>query len=237
MPNKPDIVILCGGLGTRFQTVFSDRPKIMAPIHGRPFLDILLSTLTKQGYNRFILCTGHLSDVIEQYVKKSPYAPNVVISGEHERLGTAGAIKLAESKIKSDHFFVINGDTFCDIDLASLEASHIKKRNIYASMVLAAPKNRKDGGSVTIDLGNKNITSFAEKKQTSTNAFINAGVYLFHKKILNDIPKAANYSLEHDVFPTLVGKGLSGQITNKPVLDIGTPERYKDALAYFAKNT
>ena len=65
-----EIIVLCGGLGTRFNEVRNDIPKIMAPINGEPFIKILLDYLVKHHFTRIILATGHLSNVIEQYIKK-----------------------------------------------------------------------------------------------------------------------------------------------------------------------
>ena len=65
-----DVLILCGGLGTRFKDVRNDIPKALAPINGNPFIDLLLDDLVYQGFTRIILATGHLSNQIEQHVKQ-----------------------------------------------------------------------------------------------------------------------------------------------------------------------
>ena len=95
---KPDVLILCGGLGTRFREVREDIPKALAPIQGTPFIDLLLNDLVDQGFRRIILATGHLSSQLEQYVQQRREA-EYIISCEHKPLGTGGAIKLAELHI------------------------------------------------------------------------------------------------------------------------------------------
>ena len=64
------MLILCGGLGTRFKDVRNDIPKALAPINGKPFIDLLLDDLVYQGFTRIIFATGHLSNQIEQHVKQ-----------------------------------------------------------------------------------------------------------------------------------------------------------------------
>ena len=63
-----DVAILVGGLGTRLREVVKDKPKCLAPINGIPFIDILLDNFIEQGLNRFILCVGHLSEQIIEYL-------------------------------------------------------------------------------------------------------------------------------------------------------------------------
>ena len=92
-----DVLILCGGLGTRLRDVVKDKPKCLAPINGKPFIDLLLDDLVLQGFQRIVLATGHLSYQLEQHVKQRNDA-EYIISREPEPLGTAGAIKYINLK-------------------------------------------------------------------------------------------------------------------------------------------
>lgn len=230
-----DVVILCGGLGTRFRSVFSDRPKALAQIHEKPLLDIILSFFIQHGYQRCILCTGYLSEHIEKYYYKSPFAKYLFFSRETEPLGTGGAIKNAQDYITSENFFVINGDSYCDIDLPTFHDFHDQKERASISMVLASQKDREDAGNVLVDEDSDEITSFSEKTPSNQRKYINAGIYIFHKKILEYIPEKQNFSLEYSLFPKFINKGFYGFISNNEVIDIGTPERYERALKYFSK--
>ena len=107
---ETDVLILCGGLGTRFREVRKDIPKALAPIQGTSFIDLLLNDLVDQGFRRIILATGHISSQIEQYVKRRRDA-EYIISSEPKPLGTGGAIKLAEQHIRSDLILILNGDS------------------------------------------------------------------------------------------------------------------------------
>ena len=65
-----DTVILAGGLGTRLQPVLKDKPKCLAPINGRPFIDILLDNCIDQGLKKFILCVGYLRAQIVKHLSE-----------------------------------------------------------------------------------------------------------------------------------------------------------------------
>jgi len=115
--SKIDVAILCGGLGTRLKNVINDRPKSMAEINGTPFLDLLIDHIAKFGFKHFILCTGHMGETIEnRYAGKKP-AINIEISREIQPLGTGGALKNGSQLITSNPFLVVNGDSFCAVDL------------------------------------------------------------------------------------------------------------------------
>jgi len=235
--SKPiDVVILCGGLGTRFRSVSSDKPKALAQIHEKPLLDIILFFFLNHGYQKFILCTGHLSEKIEKYYQNSPFSKFVIFSREPRPLGTGGAIKNSENHITTENFFVANGDSFCDIDLPAFHDFHHEKKNAQISMVLAPQKDREDAGNVLLDEDSHSIISFAEKNQSKGKKYINAGIYIFHKKVLEHIPKEQNFSLEYSLFPQFINKGFYGFASDNQVIDIGTPDRYKKALQYFSEN-
>src|SRR5262249_45979954 len=61
---KPEVLVLCGGEGTRLRPVVGDRPKGLADIAGRAFLDILVDELLAQGFRRVVLCTGYGAEQI-----------------------------------------------------------------------------------------------------------------------------------------------------------------------------
>jgi NDP-sugar pyrophosphorylase family protein len=222
-----DVLVLAGGQGTRLRTIVSDRPKTMALINGRPFLDMLIGHLGGLGFYRFILCVGYMAEFIqEHYADTRETSREIAFSREAAALGTGGAVKNAEPLITSSSFLVFNGDSFCPVDLHRFIAFHRKKGSL-ASMVLAHAEAGDDFGSVTIDPLNK-IIGFQEKK-AAVSGWINAGVYLFEKKVLSRIPPDTAYSLEQDLFPQLAGGDFYGFPTTEKLVDIGTPGRFTEA--------
>ncbi|MFC1760950.1 NDP-sugar synthase [Planctomycetota bacterium] len=230
-----DVVILCGGLGTRLQGVAPNCPKPLVQISERPFLDLLIEQFRRFGFRRFILCTGHRGEMIRDYFIHLRESVDIVISHETYPMGTAGAVKNAESLIQSDPFIVTNGDSLCSMDLAAFYDFHESKR-ARLSMVLARSEDPEDYGSVHLN-ENGQISAFEEKQAYAKRGYISAGIYLFQKKVLDYIPADVRSSLEFDIFPRLVTlKGdCYGYDSQRPVIDIGTPQRLKKARQHLTQ--
>ena len=175
-----DVVILCGGMGTRLQGVENDKPKPMIDFNKRPFLDLLIDYVGNFGFKRFILCSGHKGSDIEEYFEKKSDGKTYRISQETTPLGTAGAIKHAEAAITSDVFLAMNGDSFCPVDLNSFLSFHYSK-NALASVALAPMKDALDYGGVILGEDDK-IINFDEKSTTPSSGWVNAGIYMFSKR-------------------------------------------------------
>ena len=222
---KSDVLILCGGLGTRFRKVRNDIPKVLAPIRGTPFIDLLLEDLTAQGFRRIILATGYLSDQLENYVKRRTDA-EYIISNEPKPLGTGGAIKFAENNFYSDQILILNGDsriTFCFQTLFEFHGKHQAEMSILLSSVTKGI----DYGNVVLNEKNR-VTSFSEKPTVGTLTCVNAGVYVINRSLLTYLQPEVQYSLEKDCLPYWIhSHQIFGMLTDMAVCDIGTPERYK----------
>ena len=218
-----DTVILAGGLGTRLQSVIKDKPKCLALINGKPFIDILLDNCIKQGLQRFILCVCHLKDQIIKHLNQRNDC-EIVFSIEQEPLGTGGAVKNAETFIKSNSFFLLNGDSQVNSSFSALANFNTKKKGDM-SLLLSAIEESQDYGNVNID-DNHRIILFNEKPNVKTNSTINAGVYFMQKFLVDSLTYNKNYSLEKDLLPVWIKKyNVFGKVTNSSVLDIGTPKR------------
>jgi len=222
-----DVVILCGGMGTRLRSVVADRPKPMAIVDRRPFLDIVIDPFRRAGFRRCVLCTGHLSEAIEAFYQGPSADLEIVISREPAPLGTAGAVRHAEHWIRSDPFLVANGDSLCKVDLAAFVRFH-QASGAALSMVVAPSQDPKDYGTVIVD-SSQRITAFAEKAGARPGGLISAGIYLLGRQVLSLIPAGVKSSLEYDVFPNMVAQPCYAFVGSGPVLDIGTPERLRKA--------
>jgi NDP-sugar pyrophosphorylase family protein len=219
-----DTLILCGGLGTRLREAVADRPKGLAEIRGRPFLDLLIERLMHQGLKRFILCTGHRGEQIAAHYARRSDA-EIVLSLEDRPLGTAGAARLAQQHLRSDPFFVLNGDSFCEVDYPAFHAFHERKRATL-SIVVAPPGRRDDVGSVAL-ADDGAVVSFNERAGRGEAGCINAGIYLMRRSLVGVLPEQTPLSLERDVFPQAARRGgCYGFPVAGPVVDIGTPERF-----------
>ena len=228
--SNTDIVILAGGLGKRLASVTGGGQKVLAAINGKPFLSILIDYIASQGGKRFILCTGHGADAVEEYFKKAHQDVEIILSREEEPLGTGGAIKQAASLVKTNEFIAMNGDCFCVIDYNQMIAFH-QKHQANATIAVTQVPDAREYGTIDVD-ASKNITAFKEKSASaSASAYrqqflINTGTYCLTRHAFDLKETPAKFSIEYDFFPYLVGKKFYGFEVGNKFIDIGTPERY-----------
>src|SRR5215831_4606230 len=224
--------VLCGGQGTRLRPVLADRPKSMALISGTPFLQLLLDRLRSQGVGDVILGTGYMAEKIEGYFDcGNKSAMCIRYSREDEPLGTAGALKLAEPLI-SDPVLVLNGDSYVEWNVVPMLELFTAK-DAVSVVVVQAVADVTRYGSVALDQDGR-ITQFLEKGLRGGPGLINAGVYLLRKQIVRDLPAGTAISLEREVFPRLLDRGVYGLISTGLFIDIGIPEDFKRAQALLA---
>ena len=223
MLSEIDAVILCGGLGKRLRSVESEKPKVMVEVAQKPFLDLVIEEYKKQGVHRVILCTGYKADDVEEYYRKNSMGLTIEFSREKEPLGTGGAIKNARNLIKSNPFFVQNGDAFCRVDFKKLVQYHNDKKSI-TTLVVAQAQDSQDFGTIILDESNR-IKNFLEKTGQPSN-HLNAGIYCFDQKVFSKMPDKANFSMEYDVFSGLTKENFFGFVIEEKFWDIGTPDRY-----------
>jgi NDP-sugar pyrophosphorylase family protein len=227
-------LILAGGAGTRLRAVVSDRPKPMAPVAGRPFLELQVAWLARQGVRRVVLCTGYLHEHVRSHFGDGrAFGVHVEYSVEPSPLGTAGALKLAEGLAGRGPFLVANGDSLLDVDLAGLVAAHAAHRAANAScvgtLVLCTVPDAREFGRVEID-AQRRVVRFDEKSATQAGpALVNAGVYCLEPTLLELVAPGRAASLERETLPLALSKQLAlfGHPVEGPFVDIGTPRGYE----------
>ena len=228
-------VILAGGLGTRLQAVVSDRPKVMAEINGKPFIAYLLDQLVAAGIGRVIISTGYMADILEDTFGTRYNDLHVDYSQEETPLGTAGALKLAEQIVDSEYCLVMNGDSYTEFDAISLFISH-KQKNANITILVKAVSNTSHFGTIQMNKQNE-IIKFMEKESSTNIGLINTGIYIMKTSTLQKIPNKTPCSLEYNFFPAMIGKNIYGNETEGNFIDIGTPESYAQAEAFFEQTS
>jgi NDP-sugar pyrophosphorylase family protein len=229
--NQLTAAILAGGLGTRLRSVIQDSPKVLARVRRRHFLEYLLDQLAAVGTKRIVLCTGYMGEKILEIIGKSYSKMEIVYSQESSPLGTGGALRLAMPLIKSDPVFVMNGDSFCDVDFKKMLNYHCAV-DAEATIALVEVYDTSRFGSVHVDSDGL-VIGFEEKSEKIGSGWINAGIYFMNCSILENIPVNSTVSLEREVFPAWIGRGLYGFRSKCNFLDIGTPESYALADDFF----
>lgn len=221
------MAILAGGLGTRLRSVVGDHPKVLADVNGRPFLALLLRHLASFGFKRIVLCTGYKAEEVEQAFGRTFGELSIVHSRERAPLGTGGALRQALPFLQSERVLVLNGDSFCDVDLEDFCAWH-SARSAGASLVLAWVEDKSRFGQVELSESDR-IAEFAEKGSAAGGGWINAGVYLIERELIQLLPANMTLSLEREVLPMWIPQGIFGFKTQGRFLDIGTPGSYAQA--------
>ena len=239
MPSeKIDVIILAGGLGTRLKGIVPDLPKALSPINGRPFLDYILDFLeASNSINNVILAVGYMADqIVGTYTDRHEYNFGILFSREETLLGTGGAINRALGYATTDSVMVLNGDSYVDADLSDVVAFH-REKNASMTIIVKKIKNPGRYGLVRFD-GNHTITSFNEKQPSSTEGYINTGIYLLKKEIFNNIEENKILSLEKELMPFFIySGGVYAFATHGEFIDIGVPETYLAAEEFFKKHT
>lgn len=222
-----ECIVLAGGLGTRLRSVVADKPKCMAPVNDEPFLHYLLQYLIRQGVTHVVLSLGYKSEQVIEWCERSALSVTFTYAIEPEPLGTGGAILNAISHIKGEACFIVNGDTFFDVQLADFYTFHLSKQS-KLSLALKPMQQFERYGSVQLD-EQARITAFLEKKYCE-EGLINGGVYLTSKQYLHDLHLPQQFSFEKEVLEPQVQSGqLYGFVSDTYFIDIGIPADYEQA--------
>jgi len=221
-------LLLVGGLGTRLQSVLPSTAKPLAPVGNAPFLQLLVRQLRSQGIRHLIMCSGHMAAQVQaEFGDGHAWDVEIKYSKESRPLGTAGAIKFAEGYLSGvSDFLVMNGDSFLELDFCQFLGFHRGHGGIMSMAVRTVP-NAARYGTVQSDARNQ-VTGFIEKSENHGPGLVNGGVYIFKRAILQQIPDGPA-SLEKDIFPNLLRRGVYALEQSGMFIDIGTPEDYARA--------
>lgn len=225
--------ILAGGLGTRLRSRVADRPKVLAPVHGRPYLAYLLDQLAEAGIRRVVLLTGYRAEQIRSAFGASHAGMNLSYSTEPSPLGTAGALRWALPELRSSTVLLLNGDSYCEASLPDFWEFHCRQEADF-SMILTRVEDCSRYGRVRLAADGR-VRGFEEKSSAGGAGWINAGIYLLRRSLIETLPPGVPQSMERDLFPAWAGdKRCFGFTCTASFLDIGTPESYARAEEFFA---
>jgi mannose-1-phosphate guanylyltransferase len=219
-------VILVGGKGTRLLPITSKMPKALVPVLNTPFLEHVIHHLRSHGIVDIILSIGNLAAPIQDYFGDgSRFGVRMNYAIEKSPLGTAGGIKNAEKFIDAT-FVALNGDVFTDLDITALVDFH-RRRKAVATIALTTVEDNSAYGVIETDKTGK-VFSFREKPKKGEVECrdINAGTYVLEPEVLAEIEPAVETSIERDIFPRLLPRGIYALASSAYWLDIGTPEKY-----------
>ncbi len=232
MPHEFAAAVLAGGRGTRLRPVVGDRQKVIANVGGRPFLTRLLDQLARASAREVVLLTGHGAARVSDALGGEYGGMRLTYSAEPGPLGTGGAVRRALPLLAAPTVLLMNGDSYCDVDLDAFRRFH-RRRGAGVSLVLAGVPDASRYGRVETDSGGR-VVRFEEKRRDAGAGWVNAGVYLIERAMLEEAPPDVPLSLERDLMPAWADDGRAcGFRCRGRFLDIGTPESYAASEDFF----
>lgn len=230
-------MILCGGRGERLRPLTDKIPKPLIKIGNQPVLEHLINILKRNKITEVFLATGFLGEKLEEYFEDGrKWGVNIFYSYEKRPMGGAGAIKLLEDKLDST-FAVLNGDVLTDLNFAKFARFH-KEKKALASFIVHKSTHPYDSDLVAVD-DDWRVTRFLGKPKRGPKFrnLTKSGAHIFEPEVLQYIPKNKKYSLEEQLLPDLVKKGLRvyAYYTEEYSHDMGTPERLAKVREDFKK--
>jgi mannose-1-phosphate guanylyltransferase len=212
-------VILAGGLGTRMRPHTETVPKPMLPVRGRPFIEHQIEFLRHAGFHRFLLLVGWLGEQIEQYFGDGRrLGVSMRYSYEPTPLGTGGALRNAAGKLDPE-FVVVNGDTLLEIDYAGL----VEKFQRSGAMAVIAASLSAGPGAGNLQVA-EDGTIIGYSKRRPAGRYVDAGVSVLRREVLDGIPPDRVCSFEEEVLPKLIAsREAIAAVTEAAFFDMGTP--------------
>jgi NDP-sugar pyrophosphorylase family protein len=224
-------MILAAGEGKRLRPLTNHLPKPMLPLAGRPLLEHIITHLRDCGVTDLALNLYHLPTMVMDYFGDGRrWGVHLRYSVEEHLLGSAGGVKRLQSFF-DDTFLVYYGDVFTQADLRPMIALH-RHSGALATMGLYRVPDPWNRGIVQLD-SSQNIVRFVEKpaRDEVFSDLANAGICILEPTVLERVPAGRMWDFGHDVFPQLLSDGVqvAGYVIKDLLIDIGLPEKYKQA--------
>ena len=223
-------LLLAAGMGTRLRPLTENVPKCLVPIKGQPLLGLWLDRLTQAGIGPLLINTHYLAGQVVAFIDASPYRDQVKLVNEHELRGTAGTLIANLDFFQGQDGLLIHADNYCLADFTAFQQAH---RNRPSTCLLTMMTFRTDDPSSCgiVELDERGVViGFHEKVTNPPGNLANGAVYILSAGLLKKLGSDLHFIKD---FSTQVLNHFVGQIysyeTSKLLLDVGTPERYRQA--------
>jgi len=225
-----EAIVLAGGLGTRLRGVVDDVPKPMAPVQGRPFLALVLDQLVDAGFKTAIIAAGYRHEAIRSYFGADYRGLALRYSVEDEPLGTGGAIRLACAQADARDVFVLNGDTYLELDFRAMMEAHGRAAS-HLSMAICHVSDVARYGA--LELCDDRVQRFLEKGRSGPG-WINGGTYVLGPDLRARLRPQGAFSFEQNLLAPEVSSIRPLAFRSSGLfIDIGIPEDYAKAQKIF----
>jgi glucose-1-phosphate cytidylyltransferase len=220
----PQVVILCGGRGTRLQERTREIPKPLVEIGGEPIVGHVIRLYAAQGFRRFLLATGYKGELIEDYARTASWPAGVRVRcvDTGADTPTGGRIRLLGERLAGGQTFCATyADGLADIDLTALLARH-RGDGALATMTVVRPTLQ--FGVAELD-GDSRVTGFREKPPS--RQWVNGGFFCFERPVLDLI--GPDSALEREPLRRLAAGGQLRAYRHEGFWEC--MDTYKDAVA------
>jgi len=217
-----DVIILCGGRGTRLREHTETIPKPLVEIGARPILWHVIRIYAEQGFRRFLLCLGARGEMIEEFVRGDWLPPGLTIEcvDTGEDTPTGGRIALVEDRVRGDRFCATYADGLADVDLRSVLEFH-SEHGALATLTVVRPELQ--FGVARLN-GAGRVEGFVEKPRF--DGWINGGFFCFEREVLAYLREDS--VLEREPFERLAADGQLRAYRHTGFWDC--LDTYKDAV-------
>ena len=221
------VVIMAGGAGTRLAPFTRILPKPLIPVGEKPVIEIILDNFVNSGMNNFFISLNHKAKMVKIFLEDFGKKYNISYLEEKKILGTVGALKFLEGKIKSP-FFVSNCDILIKEDYANIYKFH--KRGKYALTLVGSMQHHVIPYGVCQVGKGRELESLKEKP--SYDMLVNTGMYIINPETLKHIPAESRFDIAQLIDAVKQNGEKLGiyPISEKSWIDIGQWEEYKEAV-------
>ena len=227
--NKPEqVVVLCGGLGTRLRPHTEDMPKPMIPCNSKPFLLYLLEQMSDQGLRKFVLLTGYLGENIKNYFGDgSQWGWVIQYSNGPIDWDTGKRIWEARSKLE-DRFILLYSDNIVPFPLEKVFALH--KKNQTALTFMASPKR---SGNVALSESGV-VEKYDNSRSENILDYVEIGYMIIEKNKTLDFYQSSECSFSLILKRMVTSSEVSGWIQNDNYHSISDPKRWRETEKYLS---
>jgi glucose-1-phosphate cytidylyltransferase len=223
--DRPTVVVLCGGRGTRLREHSEAIPKPLVEIGGRPILWHVIRIFAGHGFEHFVLCLGHRGELIADFVRRDglPEGLSIECVDTGEETPTGGRVARVAGRLPGESFCVTYADGVADIDLDRLIAEHAghAAQGALATMTVVQPELQFGVAELN---GDGVVRGFTEKPRF--DGWINGGFLCFQRDALTYIGETD--VLERRPLERLAAEGRLRAFRHEGFW--GCLDTYKDAL-------
>lgn len=226
-----DVALLVGGRGSRLKSVTGETPKVLVDVGGLTFLEHVLHLLAGRGFRRAMLCVGAFSDEVRSRIgERTPGGIQITYSEDGPiPVGTAGAIRKAAGQL-SDPFWVLNGDTYLDLDYAGAE-QHFRESGQPGMLVVYRNDNLHWQSNVRV--ADAIVAEYDKLSPKASMRHVDAGAMLLRQSLLPDFPNAVD--LGEIVAGLARRRRLAAYESSERFWEVNTPISYAEVLRHLVR--